>query len=65
MIFKRCQLTQYLETARETEPFDPRLFEGDDEFNPEDVEDMRKHDIRQSTRDLLLLERARERLLED
>ena len=26
-IFERWQLAQYLETARETEPFDPSLFE--------------------------------------
>lgn len=64
-IFERWQLAQYLETARETEPFDPGLFEGDDEFDAEEVEDMRKDDIRQSTRDLLLLERAREWLLEE
>ena len=73
-IFERWQLAQYLETARETEPFDPSLFEpkshpvlGDEEieFDAEEVEDMRKEDIRQCTRDLLLVERAREWLLED
>src|SRR5688572_32467979 len=64
-IFERWQLAQYLETARETEPFDPGLFKGDEEFDAEEVEDMRKDDLRQSTRDLLLLERAREWLLED
>jgi len=73
-IFERWQLAQYLETARETEPFDPKLFEprshpvlGDEEieFDAEEVEDMRRDDIRQCTRDLLLVERAREWLLED
>ena len=64
-IFERWQLAQYLETARETEPFDPSLFDGDDETDSEEVEDMRKDDIRQCTRDLLLVERAREWLLED
>jgi len=73
-IFERWQLAQYLDTARETEPFDPKLFEprshpvlGDEEieFDAEEVEDMRKDDIRQCTRDLLLVERAREWLLED
>jgi len=63
-IFEQWQLAQYLETARETEPFDPSLFEGDDEFDAEEVENMRKDDIRQCTRDLLLVERAREWLLE-
>ena len=71
-IFERWQLAQYLETARETEPFDPNLFEprshpllGEEEveFDAEEVEDMRQDDIRQCTRDLLLMERAREWLL--
>ena len=73
-IFEPWQLAQYLETARETEPFDPGLFEprshlelGEEEieFDAEEIEDMRKDDIRQCTRDLLLMERAREWLLED
>lgn len=64
-IFERWQLAQYLETARETVPFDPTLFDGDDEFDSEEVEDMRKEDIRQCTRDLLLVERAKDWLLED
>jgi hypothetical protein len=59
-IFEQWQLAQYLETARETEPFD-----GDHETDPEEIEDMRRDDIRQCTRDLLLVERAREWLLED
>ena len=71
-IFEPWQLAQYLETARETEPFDPGLFEprwhpelGEEEieFDAEEIEDMRKDDIRQCTRDLLLVERAREWLL--
>lgn len=64
-IFEPWQLAQYLETARETEPFDPSLFDGDDETTPDEVEDMRRDDIRQCTRDLLLVERAREWLVED
>jgi len=73
-IFEQWQLAQYLETARESQPFDPKLFEprshpllGDEEieFDAEEVEEMRKDDIRQCTRDLLLVERAREWLLED
>ncbi|MDY0170209.1 MAG: endonuclease/exonuclease/phosphatase family protein [Thermoguttaceae bacterium] len=72
-IFEPWQLAQYLETARETEPFDPSLFEprshplfGEEkiELDAEEIEDMRKDDIRQCTRDLLLVERAREWLLE-
>jgi hypothetical protein len=49
----------------QSEPFDPALFDGDEETDAEDVEDMRKNDIRQCTRDLLLMERAREWLLEE
>jgi hypothetical protein len=73
-IFERWQLAQYLETAKESEPFDPDLFEPRDhpilgkeeiEFDAEEIEDMRKDDIRQCTRDLLLVERAREWLLEE
>lgn len=64
-IFEGWQLAAYLATAKETEPFDPSLFDGDDEFDSEEVEDMRKDDIRQCTRDLLLVERAKEWLLEE
>ena len=73
-LFERWQLVAYLETAKESEPFDPKLFEpqssdllGEEEveFDAEEVEEMRKDDIRQCTRDLLLVERAREWLLED
>lgn len=63
-LFEQWQLADYLESARETDPFDPNLFEGDDEFDAEEVEDMRKDDIRQCTRDLLLVEQAREWLLD-
>ena len=64
-IFERWQLVEYLETARESEPFDPTLFDGDDETDPEEVENMRRDDIRRCTRDLLLAERAIEWLLEE
>ena len=64
-IFERWQLAAYLEVAKQSEPFDPALFDGDEETDAEDVEDMRKNDIRQCTRDLLLMERAREWLLEE
>ncbi|MHB8974398.1 MAG: hypothetical protein ACYC3X_31655 [Pirellulaceae bacterium] len=73
-IFEGWQLAQYLETARETEPFDPDLFvpnsypflgEKQIGLDAEEIEDMLKDDIRQCTRDLLLVERAREWLLEE
>ena len=62
-IFEPWQLAEYLETARQTEPFDPSLYDEDDEA--EDVEMERQEDIRRSARDLLLVERAREWLLGD
>ncbi len=73
-IFEPWQLRECLEKARQGEPFDPSLFEpmsspllGEEEveFDAEEVEEMRKDDIRQCARDLLLIERAREWLLED
>ena len=64
MIFEPWQLRECLERARETEPFDPADYEesGDD---PEEVEMERKADIRRCAADLLLVERAREWLLEE
>ena len=66
-IFERWQLAQYLETARETEPFDPSSFDDadEDEYSAEEVEEMRRDDIRRCTRDLLLVERAKEWLLSE
>jgi len=53
----------WMETARQTEPFDPSVFgEGVD---PEDVEMYRQEDIERSARDLLLVEQARGWLLGD
>jgi hypothetical protein len=62
-IFERWQLAEELERARRTEPFDPDLY--DEEEDPEDIEDHRQEEIRRSAGDLLLVERAREWLLED
>lgn len=42
-IFERWQLAAYLEVAKQSEPFDPSLFDEDDETDAEDVEDMRKN----------------------
>jgi hypothetical protein len=61
-IFEGWQLAEYLETARQTEPFDPDAYEDED---PEDVEMDRQEDIERSARDLLLVERARGWLLEE
>ncbi len=61
-IFEPWQLVEYLETAQESEPFDPSQYDRDED--PEDVEMDRQEDIARSARDLLLVERAREWLLE-
>ena len=62
-IFERWQLAEYLEKARLREPFDPNLYDEDDD--PEEIEMDRQEDIRRSARDLLLVERAKEWLLDD
>jgi hypothetical protein len=59
-IFEPWQLAEYLEIARQTEPFDPSIY--DDE---EEVEMERQLELRRSAAELLLVERAREWLLED
>ena len=59
-IFERWQLAEYLETARQTEPFDPEDYD-----DPEEAELERQLELRRSAADLLLLERAKEWLLED
>src|SRR5208337_503923 len=79
-IFEPWQLRECLEKARETEPFDPSLFEPDEpdvpgvDYEgyeryegeaPETIEKLRQDDIRDCTRDLLLTERAKEWLLGD
>ena len=61
-IFERWQLAEYLETTRQTEPFDPDIYEDED---PEDIEMHRQENVRRSAQDLLLVERARGWLLED
>lgn len=59
-LFERWQLIEYLEKARQTEPFDP-----DDYDDAEEAEMERQSDLRRSAADLLLVERAREWLLEE
>ena len=61
-IFEPYQLVDYLDVARQTERFDPSIYEGED---AEDVELERKLDLRRSAADLLLVERAKEWLLEE
>ena len=59
-IFEPWQLAEHLDTARQSERFDPEVFDEEEE---EDVEAYRQDNIRCSARDLLLVERAREWLL--
>jgi hypothetical protein len=61
-IFKRWQLAEFLEMARQTEPFDPSVYEDEES---EVIEMERKSELRRSAADLLLVERAKEWLLED
>ena len=61
-IFEPWQLAEYLENARQTGPFDPALYDEDDD--PEDIEMDRREDIQRSARDLPLVERATGWLLE-
>jgi hypothetical protein len=62
-IFEPWQLAEFLKTARPTEPFDPRIYDDDEDMVAEDVEMERLNDLRRSAADLLLVERAREWLL--
>ncbi|HEY7155330.1 MAG TPA: hypothetical protein VH575_15310 [Gemmataceae bacterium] len=59
-IFEPWQLAECLEKARQTEPFDPRIYEDAD---PEDIEMERKADLRRCAADLLVVERAKGLLL--
>jgi len=66
-IFEPWQLAEFLKTARQTEPFDPSLYDEDEDedIDPEVIEMERRNDLRRSAADLLLVERAREWLLEE
>ena len=59
-LFEPWQLAECLENARQTEPFDPSIYEDAD---PEDIEMERKADLRRCAADLLVVERAKELLL--
>jgi hypothetical protein len=64
-IFEQWQLAEYLEKAGWTEPFDPSLYDEEDEdYDPEFIEMEHKENIRRAANELLLLERAKEWLLE-
>lgn len=57
-IFEPWQPAEYLERARQTEPFDPGLYD-----DPEEAEMERQFELRRTANDLLLVERARDWLL--
>ncbi len=60
-IFEPWQLAEYLETAPQSEPFDPSLYDDadeDEEIDPEFIEMERQDDLRRSAADLLLVEQA-------
>ncbi len=64
-IFEPWQLAHCLESARQRPPFDTADYEDDDFYDPEDIEMERQSDIRQCAAELLMVERAKEWLLED
>ena len=63
-IFEPWQLAEFLQTARQTGAVRPRPLRRGRRC-PRTIEDDRQDDIRRSARDLLLVERAREWLLEE
>jgi hypothetical protein len=64
-IFEPWQLAECLEKARQRGPFDPTDYDEDDEdYDPEFIEMERKADLRRCATDMLLVERAKEWLLE-
>jgi hypothetical protein len=63
--FEPWQLEDFLKTARQGEPFDPSLYEDDEDMDSEDVEMERQRDLRRSAAELLLVEQARSWLFGD
>lgn len=64
-IFETWQLAEFLERARLRPPFDPADYEGDENFDELDIELERQSDIERCTTELLMVERAKEWLLDD
>ena len=52
-IFETWQLAEYLETVRQSEPFDPCLYDEDEDDDPEFVEEEQQEELRRSAADLL------------
>lgn len=57
-IFEPWQMTEYLDKARQTEPFDASVYDDEEEAEIE-----RQNELRRSATELLLVECAREWLL--
>lgn len=65
-IFEPWQIAECLDKAGWTEPFDPSLYDEDDEdYDPKEIEMESKENIRRVAREMVLIERAREWLLGD
>ena len=64
-IFETWQLAEFLERARLRLPFDPADYEDDEAYDEQDIEFERQMDIHRCTTELLMVERAKEWLLED
>jgi hypothetical protein len=61
-IFEPWQHAECLATARQSAPFDPDIYDDEDD---ETIEWERQNDLRESAADLLLVERAKEWLVGD
>ena len=61
-IFEQWQIAEYLDKAGWTEPFDPSIYEEEDD-TPESIEMERKDNIRRVANEILMLERAKDWLL--
>jgi hypothetical protein len=61
-IFKPGHIKDCLNTARQSDPYDPNIYE--DEEDPELIEQARINDLRKSANDLLVVARASEWLLD-
>ena len=59
-IFEPWQLAEYLDKPRQTEPFDADVYD-----DPEEAELERQLELRRSAAELLLVERARQWLIEE
>ena len=64
-IFEPWQLAQCLDSARGRPQFNASDYEDDPDFDADDVEKERKSDIRKCAAELLMVERAKDWLLED